>query len=67
MCQATVYLGDQVVAREVTGLERIQDGVRLVAFFEEPVVVPGRIRQIDFLRHRVLLEPLQEVADGGDR
>jgi predicted RNA-binding protein len=60
MCQATVYLGDEEVAREVTGLELIDEGVRLTTFFEEPQVVPGRIRYIDFLKHRVQLQPLQE-------
>ena len=60
MCQATVYLGDQEIAREVTRLEMAEDGVRLAALFEEPRVVPGRIRHIDFLKHRVLLELLEE-------
>jgi predicted RNA-binding protein len=61
MCQATVYLGDEVVAREVTSLEPAEAGVQLIALFEAPVLVSGRIRHIDFLRHRVLLEPLEEV------
>ena len=60
MCQATVYLGDEEVAREVTGLELIDEGVRITTFFQEPQVVPGRVRTIDFLRHRVQLEPLEE-------
>jgi predicted RNA-binding protein len=60
MCQATVYLGDEEVAREVTGLEPTDEGVRLSAFFEEPKVVPGRIRYIDFLKHRVQLQPLED-------
>jgi predicted RNA-binding protein len=60
MCQATVYLGDEEVAREVTGLELTDEGVRLTAFFEEPKVVAGRIRYIDFLKHRVQLQPLEE-------
>jgi predicted RNA-binding protein len=60
MCQATVYLGDEEVAREVTGLELMDEGVRLTTFFEEPQVVPGRVRYIDFLRHRVQLQPLEE-------
>jgi predicted RNA-binding protein len=59
MCQATVYLGDEEVAREVTGLELVDEGVRLTTFFEEPQVVPGRVRYIDFLKHRVQLQPLQ--------
>ena len=64
MCQATVYLGEELVAREVTGLEPVKGGVRLMALFEAPVLVPGRIRHIDFLRHRVLLEPVEEVERG---
>lgn len=64
MCQATVYLGDREVAREVIGLELAEEGVRLATFFEEPQVVPGRIRHIDFLKHRVLLEPLEEGERG---
>ena len=63
MCQATVYLGDQKVAEEVTGLDPVEGGVRLTAFFEEPQIVPGRIRHIDFLKHRVLLDPLEGAQD----
>jgi predicted RNA-binding protein len=60
MCQATVYLGDKEVAREVIGLEEIDEGVRLMTFFEAPQVVAGRIRYIDFLKHRVQLQPLEK-------
>lgn len=67
MCQATVYLGDREIAREVIGLELAEDGVRLAALFEEPKFVPGRIRHIDFLKHLVLLEPLEEREDGRGR
>jgi predicted RNA-binding protein len=67
VCQATVYLGDQEIAREVIGLELAEDGVRLAALFEEPKFVPGRIRHIDFLKHRVLLEPLETEKGGQDR
>jgi predicted RNA-binding protein len=60
MCQATVYLGDEEVAREVTGLEQIDEGVRLTAFFEEPTVVAGHVVYIDFLKHRVYLQPVED-------
>ena len=60
MCQATVYLGDEEVAREVTGMALVEGGVRLTSFFEEPQVVPGRVLHVDFLKHRVQLEPLKE-------
>jgi len=63
MCQATVYLGDHKIAEEVTGLELVQEGVRLTTFFEEPRIVPGRINYIDFLKHRVLLDPMERAQD----
>ena len=66
MCQATVYVGDQEVAREVIWLEPAENGVRLATFFEEPGVVPCRVRHIDFLKHRVLLEPVEEGENGRD-
>ena len=66
MCQATVYLGDQEVAREVIWLEPAEDGVRLATFFEEPQAVAGRIRHIDFLKHRVLLDAIEEKEHGRD-
>jgi predicted RNA-binding protein len=66
MCQATIYLGEQEIAHEVMWLESVEGGVRLATFFEEPRVVRGRIRHIDFLKHRVLLEPDEEEDDGGN-
>jgi predicted RNA-binding protein len=66
MCQATVYMGDQEVAREVIWLEVAEDGVRLATFFEEPKSVPGRIQHIDFLKHRVLLDAVEEEEHGRD-
>ena len=59
MCQATVYLGEEEVAREVTGVTPVEGGVRLTSFFEDPQVVPARILHIDLLKHRVDLEPLE--------
>lgn len=64
MCQATVYLGDEEIAREVVWLELTEEGVRLATFFDAPRVVRGRLRRIDFLKHRVVLDPLEE-DDGG--
>jgi predicted RNA-binding protein len=53
-------LGDEEIAREVTGMQLTEEGVRLTSFFEEPKVVPGRVLHVDFLKHRVQLEPLEE-------
>ena len=59
MCQATVYLVDegktQELMRDVVLLEPIADGVRVQAFFEEPVTLQARIDHIDFLKHTVTL------------
>ena len=67
MCQATVYLKDQEIAPDVIWLEAVENGVRLATFFEEPQLVCGRVRFIDFLKHRVLIEPLKEEDDEGNR
>jgi len=58
MCQATVFLGEKEVAREVTGVTPVEDGVKLTSFFEEPRIIRGRILHIDLLKHRVQLAPL---------
>ncbi len=60
MCQATVYLGEEVVAEDVVWLETVEDGVQVTTLFEEPQVVRGVIKGIDFLKHRVLLEQVGE-------
>lgn len=65
MCQATVYLGEEVVAEDVVWLQPAEGGVQVTTFFEEPQVVHGVIKGIDFLKHRVLLEQVGE--DEGER
>jgi predicted RNA-binding protein len=60
MCQATVFVGDERIAQEVIRLDQVERGVRLVTFFEEPQFVSGRIQTIDFLKHQVILEPVEE-------
>lgn len=63
MCQAKVYLGDQEIARDVIWLEPVPEGVRYATFFEEPHLVAARLQRIDFVTHRVSLEPME--ADHG--
>jgi predicted RNA-binding protein len=63
MCQATVYWGEEKVAQEVIRLQPVGKGVRLETFFEKPWVVQGTIKEIDFLKHRVLLEPVEGHED----
>ncbi len=60
MCQAVVYLAEQEIMRDVLRVEVMPEGVRLTTFFEPPRLVRAAIREIDLLKHRVLLEPLAE-------
>jgi len=61
MCESKVYLmteqGEQLVLDDVTSLQPEADGYRLVNLFGEQKLVPGRIKDIDLLKHRILLEP----------
>jgi predicted RNA-binding protein len=63
MCQAVVYLvqndQEKEIMRDVILLEPVEQGVRLQAFFEEPVIVQARIGRIDFLKHTVTLVPVK--------
>jgi predicted RNA-binding protein len=65
MCQATVYLvqdgQEKEIMRDVILLEPEEEGLRLQALFEEPVVVRAQVGRIDFLRHTVTLTPLEEA------
>lgn len=63
MCQAVVYLAEQEIMRDVLRVEVMPEGVRLTTFFEPPRLVRAAIREIDLLKHRVLLEPLAEKVD----
>ena len=64
MCQATVHLAEdgqeKELMRDVVLLEPVRDGLRLQAFFEEPLTVQARIERIDFLKHTVTLVPVLE-------
>lgn len=69
MCQATVYLDNEEIMRDVLKVECLSEGVRLTTFFEQPRVVSAAIREIDLLKHRVMLEspaePVEEQNSGG--
>ncbi len=68
MCQAVVYLAqdgqETEIMRDVVLLEPVQGGVRLQAFFEEPVTIQAQVGRIDFLKHTVTLVPLSEEQHG---
>jgi predicted RNA-binding protein len=61
MCESKVYLatdeGEQLVLEDVTSVRPEKDGYRLVNLFGERVHIRGRIKDIDLLKHRILLEP----------
>ena len=63
MCQATVLLvkdgQEDEIMRDVVLLEPAHGGLRLQAFFEEPVTIQARVERIDFLKHTVTLSPLE--------
>ena len=65
MCQATVFLSkngqEEEIMRDLVLLEPVQGGLRLQAFFEEPVVLDAQVRRIDFLKHSVTLVPAEET------
>ena len=70
MCQATAYLAqdgeEKEIMRDVILLEPVEDGLRLQAFFEEPITVQARVERIDFLKHTVTLVPAEGGQDGCD-
>ena len=63
MCQATVYMAqdgqEEEIMRDVILLEPVEEGLRLQAFFEEPVIVKAQVSRIDFLKHSVTLVPTE--------
>ena len=65
MCQAAVYLNEKEIMRDVVRIELLPEGVRLTTFLEPPRIVPATIREIDLLKHRVMLEPLPEKTHYG--
>ena len=68
MCQAVVYLArdgeDKEIMRDVVLMEPVEEGVRVQAFFEEPVTLAARIARVDFLKHTVTLVPAEGGQDG---
>lgn len=69
MCQATVFLDGKEIMRDVLLVEPVSEGVRLVALFEPVQIVPAVIRQIDLLKHKVILvsRPESEAMDERSR
>lgn len=64
MCLAKAYLekgGErQIVVEDVASVDVAGDTLRLKTLFGELKEVGGRIREIDFLTHSIVLEELKE-------
>jgi predicted RNA-binding protein len=64
MCESKVYLatddGEQLVLDDVTMIRPEQGGYRLVNLFGEQRQIQCRIREIDLLRHRIVMEPVPD-------
>jgi len=60
MCQTTAYIvrdgEEEPVLQDVISVTPGESGVRLVNLFGEEKTVPGRIRQIDLLAHRIIIQ-----------
>jgi predicted RNA-binding protein len=67
MCQATVYLNGEEIMKDVLLVEPVPEGIRLATLFEPPRIVPAVIRKIDLIKHRVILESLEEVEGAHER
>jgi predicted RNA-binding protein len=59
MCQATVYLDDKEIMRDVLLVDLLPEGVRLITLFEPVQVIPATIHQIDLLKHKIYLVSLK--------
>lgn len=61
MCQTVAYVieeGREVeVLQDVVTVVPLEDAIRMVNLFGEEKVVRGRIKQIDLLTHRILIQP----------
>ena len=62
MCESKVYLAteeaEELVMEDVTSIRPEGEGYRLASLFGEEKVVRGRIKEIDLLKHRVVLESI---------
>lgn len=62
MCQATVYLNDKEIMKDVMFVEPLPEGIRLVALFEPVQIIPASIQHIDLIKHKIFL-----VSKKGDK
>jgi len=60
MCQSTAFAltddGEELLLEDVARVDVDGNTVRLQTLFGKPVCLPGRIVEIDLMKHRILLE-----------
>ena len=60
MCQTSAYIvrdgQEELVLQDVISVTPEHGGIRMVNLFGEEKTVPGRIRQIDLLTHRIIIQ-----------
>jgi predicted RNA-binding protein len=66
MCQASIVVekpqGDEIIMKDVIQLRLEGDEIWLSRFFEEPVSMRANIKEIDFLKHTVRINPIGTEA-----
>ena len=62
MCQSSVYMEkegeEQEILKDAILVEPVDNGVKIQAMFEAPKLVKARIKRIDLLKHKVILEEI---------
>ena len=60
MCQSSIYIEkdgqEKEIMRDAILVEPVENGVKVQAMFESPRIVKARIKRIDLLKHKILLE-----------
>ena len=66
MCEANAYIrnGEQeeLFLEQVDIIEPYEEGLRLVDIFGKQKFIRARVRDMNLLNHRIILEKLQNVA-----
>ena len=62
MCQSSVFIledgEEKELKKDVILVEPLDDGVKIQGFFESPETIKARIKTIDLLKHKIILEPI---------
>lgn len=67
MCEANVYISsgddqEELFLEQVDIIEPFEEGLRLVDIFGKQKFIKARIKDMNLLNHRIILEKLQTVT-----